>query len=77
MITRVKGVKREGTRTGNWLTLKQAEKLVNAPDAVVAKIGAEFVMYEFRHTFATRFGEAVGDPLALAGILGTRTFGRS
>jgi len=28
------------------------------------------VLYEFRHTFATRFGEAVGDPIALATILG-------
>jgi integrase len=27
-------------------------------------------MYEFRHTFATRFGETVGDPIALAAILG-------
>ena len=42
----------------------------NSHDAVVAKIGVEFVMYEFRHTFATRFGEAVGDPIALAAILG-------
>ena len=28
------------------------------------------MLYEFRHTFATRFGEAVGDPIALATILG-------
>jgi integrase len=54
-----------GKKTGTHLT-----KLNNAHDAVVAKIGAEFVMYEFRHTFATRFGEAVGDPIALASILG-------
>jgi site-specific recombinase XerD len=31
-IGRVKGVKREGIRTGNWLTVHQAEKLINAPD---------------------------------------------
>jgi integrase len=37
---------------------------------VAAKIGAEFVVYEFRHAFATRFGEAVGEPIALATILG-------
>jgi integrase len=37
---------------------------------VLKKIGAEFVLYEFRHTFATRFGEKVGDPIALAAILG-------
>jgi integrase len=43
--------------------------LNNPHDAVVAKIGAEFVPYEFRHTFATRFGETVGHPIA-ATILG-------
>jgi site-specific recombinase XerD len=31
-IGRVKGVKREGVRTGNWLTVHQAEKFINAPD---------------------------------------------
>jgi site-specific recombinase XerD len=30
-IGRVKGVKREGARIGNWLTARQAEQLVNAP----------------------------------------------
>ena len=55
----------EGKKPGTHLT-----KLNNSHDAVIAKIGAEFVMYEFRHTFATRFGEAVGDPIALAAILG-------
>lgn len=54
-----------GKKPGTHLT-----KLNNSHDAVIAKIGAEFVMYEFRHTFATRFGEAVGDPIALAAILG-------
>ena len=28
------------------------------------------MLYEFRHTFATRFGQAVGDPIAFATILG-------
>lgn len=55
----------EGKKLGTHLT-----KLNNAHDAVVAKIGAEFVMYELRHTLATRFGETVGDPIALAAILG-------
>jgi integrase len=32
-IGRVKGVKREGVRTGNWLTVEQAESLLNAPDS--------------------------------------------
>jgi len=31
-IGRVKGIRREGVRIGNWLTARQAEKLVNAPD---------------------------------------------
>ena len=30
-IARVKGVKRLGTRTGNWLTEKQAQQLINVP----------------------------------------------
>lgn len=67
--------KRAATRTQGWIFegKKQGEhltKLNNAHDAVIKKIGAEFVLYEFRHTFATRFGEAVGDPIALATILG-------
>lgn len=28
------------------------------------------MLYEFRHTLATRFGEIVGDPIMLATILG-------
>lgn len=31
-IQRVKGAKRQGVRMGNWLTHKQAEDLINAPD---------------------------------------------
>ena len=31
-IGRVKGIKKEGVRTGNWLTVHQAEKLINTPD---------------------------------------------
>jgi site-specific recombinase XerD len=31
-IGRVKGAKQQGTRTGNWLTVDQAEQLINAPD---------------------------------------------
>jgi site-specific recombinase XerD len=33
----VKGVKREGIRVGNWLTISQAEKLINAPDTSTLK----------------------------------------
>ena len=36
-IGRVKGVKREGVRTGNWLTVDQAEKLINAPNTETLK----------------------------------------
>src|SRR5499426_3721995 len=31
-ITRVKGVASKGVRLGNWLTVKQAQTLLNAPD---------------------------------------------
>ena len=31
-ITRVKGVKSKGVRLGNWLTVKQAQALLNTPD---------------------------------------------
>src|ERR1051325_8524432 len=31
-IKAVKGVRREGTRTGNWLARQQAQKMLNAPD---------------------------------------------
>jgi integrase len=41
-------------------------KLNNAHD----KTGVPWTIYEFRHTFATRFGQTVGDPFALARILG-------
>jgi site-specific recombinase XerD len=30
-IGRVKGAKQQGTRTGNWLTVDEAERLINAP----------------------------------------------
>jgi integrase/recombinase XerD len=36
-IGRVKGVKHEGIRTGNWLTVHQAEKLINAPNIETIK----------------------------------------
>jgi len=37
-ITRVKGVKSIGVRVGNWLSVQQAQKLLNAPD-VTTKTG--------------------------------------
>ena len=36
-IARVKGMKREGPRTGNWLTAKQAEDFINAPETGTVK----------------------------------------
>src|ERR1039457_2877412 len=36
-ITRVKGVKSKGVRTGNWLSVQQAQKLLNAPDVTTKK----------------------------------------
>src|SRR5713226_4532653 len=36
-ITRVKGVASKGVRLGNWLSLKQAQALLNAPDITKTK----------------------------------------
>jgi integrase len=36
-ITRVKGVASKGVRLGNWLTAKQAQALLNAPDTAIVK----------------------------------------
>jgi integrase len=36
-IARVKGAKQQGTRTGNWLTIDQAERLINTPDTATLK----------------------------------------
>src|SRR5271169_5926010 len=36
-ITRVKGVASKGVRLGNWLTVKQAQTLLNTPDASTAR----------------------------------------
>src|ERR1700722_9427006 len=36
-IGRVKGIKNEGVRTGNWLTARQAEQLINSPDVTKLK----------------------------------------
>jgi site-specific recombinase XerD len=36
-ISRVKGIRQHGTRTGNWLTGEQAERLINTPDAATLK----------------------------------------
>jgi site-specific recombinase XerD len=36
-ITRIKGVASKGVRLGNWLTVQQAQKLLNAPDVTTTK----------------------------------------
>jgi integrase len=36
-IDDVRGVKNAGTRTGNWLTLPQAQRLLDAPDTSIVK----------------------------------------
>jgi site-specific recombinase XerD len=36
-ITRIKGVAAKGVRLGNWLSVKQAQALLNAPDAATNK----------------------------------------
>lgn len=36
-IRRVKGIRQEGQRTGNWLTRSQAEKLINTPNVSTLK----------------------------------------
>jgi hypothetical protein len=36
-ISRVKGAKSKGVRTGNWLSVQQAQKLLNAPDVTTKK----------------------------------------
>ena len=36
-ITRVKGAKSTGVRVGNWLSVPQAQKLLNAPDVATKK----------------------------------------
>jgi site-specific recombinase XerD len=36
-ITRVKGAKSKGARVGNWLSIQQAQKLLNAPEVTTKK----------------------------------------
>jgi site-specific recombinase XerD len=36
-ITRVKGIASKGVRLGNWLSVQQAQKLLNTPDATTPK----------------------------------------
>src|SRR5277367_2589217 len=36
-ITRIKGVRSKGVRVGNWLSIQQAQKLLNAPNVATMK----------------------------------------
>ena len=36
-ITRIKGVRAKGVRLGNWLSIRQAQALLNAPDTATTK----------------------------------------
>src|SRR5438874_4008685 len=36
-ITRIKGVKSKGVRLGNWLSMRQAQALLNTPDTTTTK----------------------------------------
>lgn len=36
-IARIKGVRSHGVRVGNWLSLQQAQRLLNAPDVTTKK----------------------------------------
>jgi integrase/recombinase XerD len=36
-ITRIRGVKSKGVRVGNWLSIREAQKLLNAPDVSTKK----------------------------------------
>ncbi len=45
-------------------------RLNSAHDAVCAKAGFSFVLYDLRHTFATRMAEAGVDLATIAAILG-------
>src|SRR5260370_529072 len=36
-ITRIKGVRAKGVRLGNWLSMRQAQALLNAPDTTTTK----------------------------------------
>jgi len=36
-ITRIKGVKSKGARVGNWLSIRQAQTLLNTPDVSTKK----------------------------------------
>ena len=62
---RIEGWLFPGNRPGTHIA-----HVATAHELVLRKTGLAFTVYEFRHTFATRFGERVGDVLALTRILG-------
>jgi hypothetical protein len=57
-ITRVKGVASKGVRLGNWLSVKQAQALLNAPDTstkIDEKLAAKYPFQPFPEGTGFRF----------------------
>jgi site-specific recombinase XerD len=55
-IARVKSAKAKGVRVGNWLSIQQAQTLLNAPDASTKK------GLRYRAILAVLLGAAFADP---------------
>ena len=55
----------------------KARQLKTSRDDACIEAGVSFVLYDCRHTFATRFAAAHPDPYALAASLGILAFGAS
>src|SRR5580698_718403 len=65
-IARIKGVRSHGARVGNWLSLRQAQALINAPDIRTKKGLRDRAM------FATLLGCGLrrSEGLGMAGVVG-------
>ena len=57
-ITRVRGVKSKGVRVGNWLSIREAQKLLNAPDVSTKKGMRDRAMLELLLGCGLRRAEA-------------------
>jgi hypothetical protein len=78
-ITRVKSVKSTGIRVGNWLSLRQAQTLLRAPDIATVRygdmIGGPRVGLISENTAALTFSPAVCYPNCVREIPGSARFG--